>query len=71
MWFLLALSASVVFSAYSRYAQICVQVLNGKQGYSVSVSNDISILASMLLCELDSISMVGILGEAHTAAHCL
>lgn len=67
MWFLLVLPASVIFSAYSLYAQVCVRIFNGKQGYTVSVSNDIGIHALILLCGLDGISMVGILGDAHTA----
>lgn len=53
---------------YSRCAQDGVRTLNGKQGCSVSMSNDTSIHALyLLLGGLNVISMVDILGDAHIA----
>ena len=53
---------------YSRCAQVCVRTLNGKQGCSVSVSKGTSILAlDLLLGDLNGISMIGIVGDAHIA----
>lgn len=53
---------------YSRCAQDGVQTLNGKQGCSVSMSNDTNIHALyLLLGGLNVISMVDILGDAHIA----
>ena len=53
---------------HRRCAQACVGTLNGKQSWSISMSNDTSNLAlDFLLGGLNWISIVSILGDAHIA----